>query len=347
MSFVVRDVIRTSVSLTSAALLVFVFASVSLGQGGVGSTRGLPESSGGSNMLEGKVRLPNGRTAGLGIVVRLEGITVGSRSATTDQDGNFAFRSLPSGEYTLSVDGGSDYQSIRQLIVIQGTAGGAREGNSAQVVAADLHFFPKRHDDNQPVFPGVLQAAVESYKKGMEAAREGNSKKAVDFFKSAITLDPKFSQAFNALGVQYLKLGEMAKLQETMELLLDLTPNDAHAHLNLGIALYNQKKLPDADIHLRKAVESAPDDPAAHYYLGMTLIASRNRYDEAEKELELAIKNGGDNLPLAHRYLGGLYMNSKKNEQAAKELEKYLKLDPKAPDAERIKGTIADLRKKH
>ena len=56
--------------------------------------------------------------------------------------------------------------------------------------------------------------------------------------------------------------------------------------------------------------------------------------------------NGGENLALAHKYLGGLYMSVQKNQQAADELEKYLKLDPKAPDAERIKGTIKDLRNK-
>ena len=77
----------------------------------------------------------------------------------------------------------------------------------------------------------------------------------------------------------------------------------------------------------------------------MTLVSSK-QYQEAESELELAIKNGGDNLALAHRYLGGLYMSSKKNEQAAAELEKYLKLEPKAADADRIKDTIKQLRSK-
>ena len=86
-------------------------------------------------------------------------------------------------------------------------------------------------------------------------------------------------------------------------------------------------------------------DAAAHYYLGMTLVSTK-QYAEAEKELELAVTNGGDNLALAHKYLGGLYLSSKKNQQAADELEKYLKLDTKAADAERIKGTIKDLRSK-
>ena len=39
-------------------------------------------------------------------------------------------------------------------------------------------------------------------------------------------------------------------------------------------------------------------------------------------------------------------MSAGKNQQAANELEKYVKLDPKAPDADRIKGTIKDLRSK-
>lgn len=316
---------------------------IAVAQGGVGSTRGLPENAGGSNMLEGRVRLPTGRTAGQGIVVKLEGTMVGSRSAITDQDGVFVFRSLPSGEYVLSVDGGSEYVNIRQAVTIHGTAGGAIVGSSAQVLSADLHFFPKAENADQEVFLGVPKEAVDRYRSGMQAVRAGNSKKAIQYFNEALGLHSAFIQALRELGVQYLKLGEMEKLAESMEALLKLAPSDPRGHLNLGIALYNLKKLSEAETHLKRATELNKADPAAHYYLGMTFVGSK-QYGDAEKELELAIKNGGDNIALAHKYLGGLYMSSKKNQQAADELEKYLKLDPKAADAERIKGTIKDLR---
>jgi tetratricopeptide (TPR) repeat protein len=92
-------------------------------------------------------------------------------------------------------------------------------------------------------------------------------------------------------------------------------------------------------------VELKSPGPTAHYYLGLTLV-SEKQYEEALKEFELTVANGGENIPLAHKYLGGLYMSTHKNKEAADELEKYLKLDPKAPDAERIKGTIKDLRSK-
>jgi tetratricopeptide (TPR) repeat protein len=91
-------------------------------------------------------------------------------------------------------------------------------------------------------------------------------------------------------------------------------------------------------------IKLKPADPMAHYYLGMTLV-SLKRHNEALPEFEATVANGGENIALAHRYLGGLYISSDKT-KAADELEMYLKLDPKAPDADRIKGTIKDLRNK-
>ena len=138
-----------------------------------------------------------------------------------------------------------------------------------------------------------------------------------------------------------------------------MKPTEAQPHLDLGIALYNegsellgQKKFEDAEkkyggaeSHLREAIKLKSAGPAAHYYLGLMLIKFK-AYDEAQKELELAISNGGENLALAHKYLGGVYLSTHKNKEAADELEKYLKLEPKAVDAERIKASIKDLRSK-
>jgi regulator of sirC expression with transglutaminase-like and TPR domain len=80
-------------------------------------------------------------------------------------------------------------------------------------------------------------------------------------------------------------------------------------------------------------------------YLGITLI-SLHQYDEAGKELQRALKLGGDSLPLPHYYLGGIYWHNGEHKRAADELEKYLQLVPKAPDAERLRATINYLRSK-
>jgi Tfp pilus assembly protein PilF len=334
---------KYSLTLLAVSLALLVPAVVANAQGGVGSTRGLPESAGGSHRIQGTVFLPNGTRAHEGIVVRLDG-NVGTRRAVTDGSGEFAFNSLPAADYALTVDGGPDYEQVRQQVVIFGNTGNVGMGNSGDTQKIDVQLRPKALSD-AILFVGVPQGAVDNYKKAMESARAGNRKKAVDELNSALAIYPTFSQALRELGVQYLQLKDMEKLATTMEALLKLAPDDPKAHLNLGVALYNLKKYPEAETHLRDAVRLAAADPVAHYYLGMTLVSMKN-YGAAEKELELAISSGGgDNMPLAHKYLGGLYMGSK-NPKAADELEKYLKLDPKAADAERIKATIKDLRSK-
>src|SRR5437870_11876196 len=105
-----------------------------------------------------------------------------------------------------------------------------------------------------------------------------------------------------------------------------------------------EKKFNGSETHLREAIRLKLPGRSAHYYLGMMLIKFKV-YGEAQKELELAINNGGENLALAHKFLGGVYISAHKNKEAADELEKYLKLDPKAADADRIKASIKELRK--
>lgn len=325
------------------SLVVLLAAGLAQAQGGVGSSRGLPESAGGSHRIQGTVYLPDGRRAGAGIIVRLDGNVTGTRRASTDGSGEFAFNSLPASDYALSIDAGPDYEPLRQSVVIYGNTGNVGLSTGGDTTKIDAQLRPKAVSD-AILFAGVPKEAVDNYKKALESARSGNRKKAVGELNSALTTYPKFPLALRELGVQYLQLKEMDKLAETMETLLKLTPDDPKAHVNLGIALFNQKKYPEAETHLREAIRLANADSVAHYYLGLTLVSVKS-YGDAEKEFELAISNGGENLALAHRYLGGLYMGSK-NPKAADELEKYLKLDPKAADAEKIKATIKDLRSK-
>lgn len=305
-----------------------------------GSSRGLP-SSGGTHTIQGRIHLPSGQTiSGTSAKVTLESVgNFGSKSTSTDQDGAFRFTGLEAGDYTLVVDAGNEFEKARESVnIARETAAGGR----LLQVAIQLHY---KVDASNPAFAGIPEKALNLYQKGTAAAKKGDNKAAAEFFSNAVAAHPNFSLALSDLGFQYMKLNQMDKAGDAYQQLLKLKPEDAAAHLNLGIVRFNQKKFDEAESHLRKALELKSTGPTAHYYLGLTLI-SLKRYDDAQKEFELTIANGGDNLALAHKYLGGLYMSARKNQQAADELEKYLKLDPKAPDAERIKGTIKELRSK-
>jgi Tfp pilus assembly protein PilF len=338
-------------NLVHTVILLLLIAVLANAQG-VGSSRGLA-SGDGSNSIQGRVFFPSGeQNNGKMIKLRLESEDSGGEAAAaTDQDGVFRFNGLRAGHYTVVVDGGKEYESTREPVTIDPIGSG-------RTVQVNIQLRPKAAVSN-PAFAGVPQTALDSYQKGMAAAQKGNAKSAVEFLGKAVAAYPNFSVALSDLGVQYMKLFQWDKAAETFEALLKLKPNEATAHLDLGIALYNisaalandkkadesSQKLSQAESHLRETLKLKSTGPSAHYYLGMTLIKLR-RYDEAQAELESSIKNGGENLALAHKYLGGLYLNAHRNKEAADELEKYLQLDPTAPDAERIKGTIKDLRSK-
>jgi len=319
--------------------LVGLCAAVSVSAQGVmpGSSRGLP-SGDGSNTIQGRVLFPPGQS-GIQVKVNLEGTggAFGSMSTGTDQDGTFRFRNIRPGVYSVVLDAGPQYEKGREAVTIDPEA----NGRISQIVV-ELHF---KVDASNPAFAGVPQNALSLYQKGTAAAAKSDHKAAAEFFSQAVAAYPNFAMAISDLGVQYMKLNQLDKAGETYEALIKLKPDDPVAHLNLGIVMFNKKKFEDAEMHLRKALELNNNGPTGHYYLGLTLI-SLKRYNEALPEFETTVANGGENLALAHKYLGGLYMSEHKNKEAADELEKYLKLDPKAPDADRIKGTIKDLRSK-
>jgi tetratricopeptide (TPR) repeat protein len=333
-----------------AGALILSVASIAVAQN-PGSSRG-PIGGEGSNTIEGRVYFPAGDPKGKIIKLHLESsLSISNNSAVTDQDGVFRFNSLPPGTYTVVVEGGKEYESTRETVTIE-PIGGSRTSQ------LNIQLRPKIDASNE-AFAGVPKAALESYQKATTAAQKGDSKAAVEFLNQAVTTAPNFTIALNDLGSQYMKQLQWNKAAETFEAVIKQKPADAGAQLNLGIALYNegvelmgQQKFDDAEkkfngceAHLREAIKLKSPGPAAHYYLGMMLIKFK-AYDEAQKELELAISNGGDSIALAHKYLGGVYMSTHKNKEAADELEKYLKLEPKAPDADRIKSSIKDLRSK-
>jgi tetratricopeptide (TPR) repeat protein len=322
-----------------AAALIFTVAVIAYAQA-PGSSRGLASGEG-QHMIQGRIHFPPGQAAGdKTIKVSLESVSAfGSMSTVADQDGTFRFTSLTPGDYTIVVDAGPEYDRAREPVSIYREA--STGGRSIQVA---IQMYP-RVDASNPLFANIPQNALSLYQKGSAAARKGDAKAATESLSAAVAAHPNFPLALNELGSQYLILKQWDKADETFEALLKLKPDDVAGHLNMGIVAFNKKKLEDAETHLRKALELKSAGPAAHYYLGLIFISTK-RYEDAQQEFELTISNGGENLPLAHKYLGGLYMSTHKNQQAADELEKYLKLDPKAPDADRIKGTIKDLRSK-
>jgi Flp pilus assembly protein TadD len=308
--------------------------------------------TGGSHVIQGYVFFPSGRRAEGTIIVRLQSLQYGELQVIPDSSGTFTFSSLAPGSYTVIVNAGDEYEISREGVFIDTDLNLSRMGGriptTTRRYTVMVHLQPK---ERAGVKPAVVNAALAEvpekarklYERGVEQSRSDDATKAAESFKEAVALYPKFPLALNELGVQYLKLRQVNKAVEVLKEACKLNPDASASRLNLGIALLESKQFAQAEEQLREALKRNNSAATAHMYLGIALLRL-NKYDEAEKELLVATEANASQLSMANYYLGGLYWRKQDYARAIDQLEKYLLLSPNAPDAERVRATIKDLR---
>lgn len=312
--------------------------------------------TGGSHAIQGYVFFPSGRRAEGVIRVKLESYTYGELSLVADSSGGFVFSALAPGNYTVVVTAGDEYEISREGVFIDSDVNLSRSGIPVMktsrrytvMITLQLKRNSANHAKTSVVSAALAEVPEEArslYEKGLELAKAGDSPKAIESLRAAISLFPKFPLALNELGVQYLKLGQALKAVEPLKEAAKLSPGAFTPKLNLGVALLELQQFAEAETQLREALKQNEAAVTAHMYLGITLTRLRN-YNEAEKELLRAIELGGNQLGLAHRYLGGIYWGKSEYGRAADEFEAYLRLMPNAQDADRVRKTIKELRSK-
>jgi predicted Zn-dependent protease len=301
---------------------------------GIGAHRGESTGgvAGGTRSIQGHVISPTGRLSESRIRVTVSSSNGGTQTVAAGEDGNFLINNLETGSYNLTIDAGKDFEPVRESIYI----GGAQQ-------TVNVPIYLRLRPESNPALAGVPKSALDLYVKGQEAARKGDHDKAASLFGQAVAQYPQFALARNELGLIYMRTGKLDKALEEYKAASKSLPDDPFVQLNYGTALTQKKDFPEAEKQLRAALKRLDKSAAGHLYLGIALIGLKSN-DEAELELQQALKLSGDQVGLAHRYLGGIYWARKEYKRAADEIETYLKLTPKAPDAEQLRGMVKDLR---
>jgi tetratricopeptide (TPR) repeat protein len=301
-------------------------------------------SEGGSYGVQGKIVLPGGQPAA-NVKVGLSGSDFTNTATQTDNDGTFRFSGLPAGNYYLAVKGTNLYEAENEPLIIDRIA---PQGQTFNVVIYLRAPGTKKSENKVPtnaLIANVPKDALKKYQSAGESVQKNDLKAAGALLDEAIAIYPDFALAYNEKGVLLLKQNELDKALESFVKAIQIKPDYFEAKLNFGYTLLNKKDYEKSELVFRDVLRQKADVPIVHMYLGMALI-NLKKIDAAEASLKQAISlKGGDNLPLAHRYLAGIYMQKKRNAEAAAELQKYLDLAPKAADADKIKTMIADLKK--
>ena len=305
--------------------------------------------SGGIDSINGRIYFPSGRRTDVHLKISLESSNVGTRVVFADLNGSFSFRNLEPGRYTVTIDGDKEYETVTESVYIDDMRSRATGGPGPPPRAYYVPIYLKPKESDRPA-PGVVDARMLSvpaaardlYQRAL-AEEKSNPDQAIANLQKAVSLYPSFALALNELGIQYLRLARLDEAIASLTAAIKIAPDEFGPRLNYGIALLNQRKFKDAESQFRIALQKNDSVPTAHMYLGIVLAVQRN-LREAEKELLIAISSKSSEVSLAHRYLGGVYIETHDYKRAADELEKYLKLVPNAPDAEQTRAKIKEYR---
>ena len=309
----------------------------------------LDGGTGGRNTLQGDVTLPSGQRLDRPVLVKLNTVR-GDITTTTNGNGSFTFRQLGGGRYTVRIDAVDGYAPASEIVEINesgsGSGGGTSRPGQTYTVQLRLQLLARAS-----LRSGVVSAdsppksALDLFEKALASAKNGNRERAIEELKKAIAIHPTFVAALNGLGVQYIRLGEFEKAFEALSLALKISPANPMLRLNAGIALLGLKRFVEAEVELHKATEGYENSGPVHLYRARALIGI-GRLDEAEKELNKAIAIGGDDVAVARRYLGGIYMQRGEDAKAIRVLERYLKSVSESKETVQIRLLISQLQEK-
>ena len=198
--------------------------------------------------------------------------------------------------------------------------------------SARVHFLAGRVREAQ----GEVQTAVESYRFACELA-------------------PRFGPAHYALGLAYRKLGDTPRAKQHLQAYLEHQANvppthdrlidevdslksGAYHYVNEGKRLYDKGQIPEAFDYYREAAELNPRLIHAHVNL-ISIYGMKEDFAQAEKHYNIAIELNPDLAEVNYNY-GLVLTQQRRYAEAAEAFQKAIRSNPYFADAYSNLGSV-------
>jgi tetratricopeptide (TPR) repeat protein len=121
---------------------------------------------------------------------------------------------------------------------------------------------------------------------GRTYMQTGRVPEALEEYKEAIRIDPRFVLAYANVAVTYLyQMGDVASAMPVCEKILELDPGNAWAQDCLGMSYFAKNELPQAQAAFEKAVAANPQGTLSRYRLAHT-HRLQGHYQQAIESLQ-------------------------------------------------------------
>jgi len=164
-----------------------------------------------------------------------------------------------------------------------------------------------------------------------------NYSKTKKFALSLTKNFPNHDFAWKILSIVFKKTGEISKSLTASKKVVQIAPQDALAHYNLGNTCRELAKFSKAEESYRRAISLKPNLFEAYYNLGIVL-KNNDKLEEAEKYYKKAI-NLNPNFADAYNNLGTVLENLGKLNESEIHYKKAISLNPNFAEAYNNLGT--------
>lgn len=268
-------------------------------------------------------------------------------STEVNRSGEFRFRSLAPGNYTVAVVR-NGLGEVRRTVVVS-----AAVADLSGVVHATIPYTSSEAAANpnggvvsvrQLSIPGNASAKYADAQKRLAAH---DPEGAVRNLEEAVAVAPEFSRAWNALGVIAFQTGDDDRAETLFRKALTADPGAFEPLVNLGGVLLKKatlkKQAPTEALPFnQRAVQDRPEDALANAQLGMNYF-QLNQFDQAEQYLLAAKRLDPAQFYQPQVFLADIYTRRGNRRAAIQELEDVLALRPDGPLSDSIRHNLAQL----
>ncbi|MFB3902693.1 MAG: tetratricopeptide repeat protein [Acidobacteriota bacterium] len=262
------------------------------------------------------------------------------QTTTVTPGGTFVFTGVPTGDMIVEVQS-PGFDTTRTLIHVW-----SGSNDVAVPLGEAVH---DRNDLARPPSPTVSLRVLkipEKAKKLAARAQEQSDKEhfeeAVRWLREAVKVCPDYVEAWNNLGVTYMRMGLENQAESALLKAVERDAGSAPALRNLGfLYLHTGRPREALPVLLRARQTQEAKDFYTETYIGNALYGT-GQYQEAAAVLEQAIKMKGD-FPAALFPLGLAQVRLHQYEAARRTFERFLQISDKGKDVDVARSILAQL----
>jgi tetratricopeptide (TPR) repeat protein len=258
----------------------------------------------------------------------------------TDFDGRFDLNPIPPGTYEISSSGrGYAFSSaVAQVNLFpaevtlypDSSVPAARGENSYAVSVRELKIPAKAQNE---------------YNRGLELLAKDDFARSLGHFNKAAAIYPDYYEAIYYIGLMQLRLQHEDKAIQAFQKTIDLSGGHySRAQFAYGLIYCDERKPEEGERLIRRGLETDPDSAEGHLFLGIALF-DQNRLDEAEQSLREALLRSPAYSGV-YLVLADVHARKKDYRSQVQDLDAYLKLAPSSAasaDVRRVRGNAMRL----